>query len=195
MGILLDWTSSTPGTTFFSGIAAKLGLAYYSISTFVNLSLSCMICYRLVCHARIIKEYLGYKHASPYMAIVALVIESVLPFTLSSIAFLVSYGMGSQAAAVFSFIHPQIMVRGRTLTSLDFQTVLTCMQCISPQMLILRVANGEAWQKDETRFPESIIRVPPGHEDTFDGIGAVPRLPVETLSSLHLQSGREDNQV
>ncbi|KAF8552787.1 hypothetical protein OG21DRAFT_1335302 [Imleria badia] len=116
-----------------------------------------------------IREYLG-KHASPYMAIVGLVVESVLPLTLSSIAFLISYGMGSQAAAVFSCIHPLLM-------------------CISLQMLILRVAKGEAWQKEDSES-----RLPPGHGDTFGGIGVDVPHP-ETLSSLRLQSGREDDQV
>ena len=114
LGILLSWTSSMPGTTFFSGIAAKFGLAFFASSTFLNMTLSCMICYRLLRHARTVKKYLGDRHASPYIAIVMLVVESMLPFTFSNIAFLVSYGMLSQDAVVFSFVHPLMMVRSRT---------------------------------------------------------------------------------
>lgn len=114
--MVLDWTSSMPGTTFFTGTAAKLALAYYSSSTFLNVILTCMICYRLLRHARIVKSYLGGRHASPYIAIVGLVVESVLPFTLSSIAFLVSYGIGSQSVVVFSFVHPLVMVCSPMIT-------------------------------------------------------------------------------
>lgn len=117
LGLLLDSASSMPGTTFYSGLASKIGLAYYSSSTFLNVTLMSMICYQLLSHARAVKQYFGDKHASPYITIVALVVESVLPFTLSSIAFLVSYGMGSQSAVVFSFIHPLVMVRSTTFES------------------------------------------------------------------------------
>lgn len=72
-----------------------------------------MICYRLLRHARIVRKYLGDKHASPYITIVALIVESVLPFTLSGIAFLVSHGMGSQSAVAFSFVHSLVMVRSK----------------------------------------------------------------------------------
>ncbi|KAF8549710.1 hypothetical protein OG21DRAFT_1420900 [Imleria badia] len=179
LGILLSWTSSMPGTTFFSGIAARFGLAYFSSSTLLNVTLSCMICYRLLRHARTVKKYLGNRHASPYIAIVALVVESMLPFTCCNIAFLVSYGMLSQEGVVFSFIHPLMM-------------------CVSPQMLILRVANAEAWQKDATGVPDSIIRVLSGHGHTpnlghFDGGGVVANS--ETLLSVHQQPGRQDDQV
>ncbi|KAF8549711.1 hypothetical protein OG21DRAFT_1606303 [Imleria badia] len=179
LGILVDWSSSIPGSTFFSGIIVKFGVAYYSSSALLNVTLSCMICYRLLRHARTVKQYLGNRHASPYIAIVALIVESMLPFTFSSIAFLVSYGMRSQSAVVFSFVHPIIM-------------------CVTPQMLILRVANAKAWQKDETGVPESIIRVPPSHADTsnigsVDGSVVVTHL--ETLPNVHPQPGHEDDQA
>ena len=98
---------------FFSGITVKFGLAYYSSSTLLNVTLSSMICYRLLRHAQTVKQYLGNRHASPYIAIVGLVVESMLPFTFSSIAFLISYGMWSQGAVVFSFVHPLVMVCSR----------------------------------------------------------------------------------
>ncbi|KAF8549708.1 hypothetical protein OG21DRAFT_561996 [Imleria badia] len=180
LGSLLGWTSSLPGSTFFSGTAAKFALAYYSSSTLLNVTVSCMICYRLLCHARTVKKYLGTRHASPYIAIVTLMVESMLPFTLYNITFLVSYGMLSQEAVVFTFVHPLII-------------------CVSPQMLILRVANAEAWQKDENGFPESIIRVPSSHADTTSNLGSVDEsgvvVSLETLPKAYQQPGREDDQV
>lgn len=113
---MLDSITSMPGTTFFSGPSAKIGLAYFSSSAFLNVILSFMICYRLLSHARTVKQYLGDKHASPYIIIVSLVVESVLPFTLSGIAFVVSYGMGSPTVGAFSYIHPLVTVCSRTPT-------------------------------------------------------------------------------
>ena len=74
--------------------------------------LTWMICYRVVRYGMKIKENLGSEHASPYFAIVALVVESVLPCTLSGIAFLISFGAGSQTSVCFSFVYVLMMVRG-----------------------------------------------------------------------------------
>ena len=70
-----------------------------------------MICYRLLCHAKTAKEYLGDEYASPYFTIITLLVESALPYTLSAIAFLVSYGSGSQTAIAFSRVYALMMVR------------------------------------------------------------------------------------
>ena len=70
-----------------------------------------MICYRLVCHARAVKENLGDEYATPYFTIITLLVESALPYTLSAIAFLVSYGLGSQTEIAFSRVYALTMVR------------------------------------------------------------------------------------
>ncbi|KAH0828728.1 hypothetical protein J3R83DRAFT_3140, partial [Lanmaoa asiatica] len=109
LGFLVIWTSCTPETFFFSGLAAKLGLAYYTVSVFLKATLTCMICYRLLRHAKVVREFLGKEHASLYYRIVMLLVESVLPYTLSGIAFLVSYGIRSQLAIVFSCVYTLMM--------------------------------------------------------------------------------------
>ena len=54
-----------------------------------------MICYRLLSHAKLVKECLSDHHASPYFSVTVLIVESVLPYTMSGIAFLILFGMGS----------------------------------------------------------------------------------------------------
>ena len=95
----------------FSGLSSKLGLACYSVSVFLNAALACIICYRLVWHARTVEEYLGEEQESPYSGIVVLLVESVLPYTLSGIAFLISYGVGSQTAITFLCVYTSMTVR------------------------------------------------------------------------------------
>ncbi|KAG8221478.1 hypothetical protein J3R82DRAFT_1691 [Butyriboletus roseoflavus] len=112
LGILLIWATSTYGGNFFQGVASQLGLAYYTVSVFLTAMLTWMICYRLVRHGRKIKEDLGSEYASPYFAIVALVVESMFPCTLSGIAFLISFGLRSQQSVFFSFVFVMMMVRG-----------------------------------------------------------------------------------
>ena len=70
-----------------------------------------MICYRLMCHAKTAKEYLGDEYASPYFTIITHLVESALPYTLSAIAFLVSFGVGSDSDMGFLRVYALMMVR------------------------------------------------------------------------------------
>ncbi|KAI9457870.1 hypothetical protein HD554DRAFT_2042253 [Boletus coccyginus] len=130
MGILLARANHAPGSDFHT-TTAKFSLTYWSISVFLDTTLTCMIVFR---HGRTIQDYLGRKYASLYYAVVTIVIESVLPYTLSGISFLISLGVGSP-------------------TSSGFICVYLLMMCISSQMLILRVMMGSAWDSDTFRRP------------------------------------------
>jgi len=168
LSILVTWITSTPGGNFFSAAALQLGLAYYSVSVGLTAMLTAMICYRMLSHGRMVKEHLGQNYASVYFALMAVIAESVLPYTLSGIAFLVSYGIGSE-------------------TSMGFACVYVMLMSISSQMVILRVASGVAWDE------ETIGNVQPstlnfvtaqkstGISDAHDGDnGAVPIVKLET---------------
>ncbi|KAN0082561.1 hypothetical protein V8E55_008356 [Tylopilus felleus] len=161
LGIAVDWTSSLPGGNFFAGISVQLGVAYYTVSVSLNTILTCMICYRMVRHGRKVLEYLGHEYASSYFAVVALVVESALPFTLSGIVFLVSFGLNSP-------------------TSVAFICVYYTMMCISQQLLILRVVAKRAWDKDTSARLSSTVHF--NHGSTSQGSTA----PLQTLSKIHL---------
>ncbi|KAF8554523.1 hypothetical protein OG21DRAFT_1059743 [Imleria badia] len=118
-------------------------------------------------HGRKVQEYLGHEYASSYFSVVTLVVESVLPYTLSGIAFLVSLGVGSPTSA--------------------FISVYLLMMCISPQMLILRVIVGRSWDKDTFKQPVSTVKFSPGVSSSgswFDGSGA--RVHLQTLSNVYI---------
>lgn len=69
-----------------------------------------MICYRMVRHARSVQKYLGHEYASLYFAVVMVIVESVLPYTLSGIAFLVSLGLNSPTSVAFMCVYILMMV-------------------------------------------------------------------------------------
>jgi len=150
LGIMVVVLSSSPGGNFFVGLTAKLGLAYYSVSVGLTAMLTLMICHRIVKQGMEMKEHFGKDHASAYFTLLSLVIESVLPYTLSGIAFLVSFGVGSP-------------------TSIAFACVYIMMMCISPQMLILRMASGGAWTEETTEAGPSLKFKTPGESGCFDG--------------------------
>ncbi|KAF8554521.1 hypothetical protein OG21DRAFT_1578175 [Imleria badia] len=152
------------GGKFFAGVASQLGLAYYTVSVFLNTVSTGMVCYRMLRHGRSVREHLGQEYASSYFAVVTLVVESVLPYTMCGIAFLVSLGVGSP-------------------TSVAFVCVYFLMMCISPQILILRVLARRAWDNDTSMRPGSTINF--GSEGT-SGSQWFDSTRVQTLSKVYI---------
>ena len=112
LGVLVAWVTSAPGSDFVTGIAGQLTLAYWSVSVFLNTTLTCMICYRVLQHGRKVQEHLGHEYASLYFTVVTIIVESVLPYTLSGIAVLVASGVGSPTSPAFICVYVLMMVRG-----------------------------------------------------------------------------------
>ena len=108
---MVAWVTSTPGSDYYTGIAAQLSLAYWSVSVFLNTTLTSMICYRVMRHGKTVQKHLGNEYASPYFAVIALIVESVLPYTLSGIAFLVALGVGSPTSTAWICVYFLMMVR------------------------------------------------------------------------------------
>ncbi|KAF9240375.1 hypothetical protein BU15DRAFT_73969 [Melanogaster broomeanus] len=70
------------------------------------------------------------KSMAKYTGTIPIIIESGLPYAISGIAFVVSLGIGSQISILF----------------LSLYVMFTC---ISPQMIIMRVADGKAWERQQ----------------------------------------------
>ncbi|KAH0833921.1 hypothetical protein J3R83DRAFT_11106 [Lanmaoa asiatica] len=172
LAIIIGRTVYEPGGDIFTGFASRLGLAYYTVSVFLNTTLTCIICYRIVRFGNKIRKHLGHEPASLYFTVATIIVESALPYTLSGIAFLVSFGTGSP-------------------TSVAFICVYFLMMCISPQMLILRVIRRIAWDRDASRRQGSTIRFDHGSTlelQQFHSSGTGTH--VETLSNVNLPDER-----
>jgi len=131
LGILELYTSGVPSGDFFAGLAAHIGVAYVSVSVGLNVMVSSMICARIA--------YLGMavhstrntargKEVMKYGGTIPIIVESALPYAVAGIAFAVSYGMESEI-------------------SIFFLSIYVMFTCISPQMIIMRIADGKAWQR------------------------------------------------
>lgn len=114
----------------------------------------------MVTHGRNVRKHLGKDYATVYFALVSLIIESVLPYTLSGIAFLVSFGIGSDISIAFACVYIPLMVS--TGSVCGSVTSAYGLQCISPQMLILRVASGRAWNEETGKALPSMLKFAPG---------------------------------
>ncbi|KAG1852606.1 hypothetical protein C8R48DRAFT_611670 [Suillus tomentosus] len=126
LGILNLITSASPQHNFYEGLKAHVGLVYICLTIGLNVLVTCLICGRIIFCARRMQHHFGHEASRDYFTIVAIVVESAVPFTLFGIAFLVSFGLVSYSSIIFLSLYGMFT-------------------CISPQMLILRVVRRRAW--------------------------------------------------
>ncbi|KAG9316966.1 hypothetical protein JVU11DRAFT_1146 [Chiua virens] len=75
LGIAVIWVNSTKGGIEFQTFASQICMAYYGVATPLTVILTSMICYRMLWFGRQLEAHLGHEYASPYFAIVSLVVE------------------------------------------------------------------------------------------------------------------------
>lgn len=108
----MAWSSRTQEENFILGVASKFALVYYAATVFLNVFLTGAICYRMLRHGSMVREHLGYEYATVYFWVATLIIESMLPYTLSGIVFLALFGMGSPTFMPSLSVYTMLMVRG-----------------------------------------------------------------------------------
>ncbi|KAI9457703.1 hypothetical protein HD554DRAFT_1768688 [Boletus coccyginus] len=133
LGALSTWMLAFDAVSFVSSFGSRTALAYYTVCVFLNVTLTSMICYRIIRYGKLVQAELGREYSLGYFAVAGIIVESALPFTLSSIAFLVTWGVNSQ-----------VMI--------PFEWVYFMMTCISPQMLILRVLSRKNIVQSTSEF-------------------------------------------
>ncbi|KAJ6501621.1 hypothetical protein C8R47DRAFT_969868 [Mycena vitilis] len=129
MAILLIYESAIPGASFFAGDSVSFGVPYFWMTISLNIITTSLICGRLLAVRNRVRSILGEQYCQTYTGVVAVLLESALPFTVLGIIYVISYARNSP----YSFAFLQIWA--------DF-----C--AISPQLIILRVAMGKAWSRD-----------------------------------------------
>ncbi|KZV91171.1 hypothetical protein EXIGLDRAFT_719627 [Exidia glandulosa HHB12029] len=130
MSILTVYQIAKPNTPLFSQSALQWSLPCFSLSIALNLILTLMIVSRLLWAQRRIRHAVGPDHASGYFGIAAMVVESAALYSFSSIIFIATYSQNVND--VFSVFLP----------------LQVHMMCISPLLIIIRVAQGRAFTED-----------------------------------------------
>ncbi|EIW52672.1 uncharacterized protein TRAVEDRAFT_53114 [Trametes versicolor FP-101664 SS1] len=129
LGILTCYVSGTPNSDFFLGKAADIALSYSTVVIGLNVTCSALICGRILFVARRMEATLGRDVSRTYTGAASLIIESMLPYTLFGIAYVVTLGLNSPY-------------------SIFFLSVYVMFTCVSPQMIILRVLMGRGWTRE-----------------------------------------------
>lgn len=112
LGILNLITSASPKNNFYEGLKAHVGLVYICLTIGLNVLVTCLICGRIIFCARRMQHHFGHEASRDYFTIVAIVVESAVPFTLFGIAFLVSFGLVSYSSIIFLSLYGMFTVSG-----------------------------------------------------------------------------------
>ncbi|KAH7926990.1 hypothetical protein BV22DRAFT_1032333 [Leucogyrophana mollusca] len=127
-GIIDAALSGAPSGDFWEGFAAQMGVTYYALSIGLNIVVTSIICGRILYQGRRIRQQFGPAMSRTYFSAASIIIESALPYTISGIALVITFAISSGICILF-------------------QEIYVMFTCVSPQMLILRVAMGRAWVK------------------------------------------------
>ncbi|KAJ7454830.1 hypothetical protein FB451DRAFT_949483, partial [Mycena latifolia] len=128
MGIVMTIQSGLPGGDIFHGTAVNFGIPWLVLTITFNVITTSMITFRLISVSRSMRKFIAKERAEVYTGVIAILVESALPFTVLGIGYLVTYIRTD----------PE---------SLAFADVWGCFVSLSPQAIILRVAMGSAWSK------------------------------------------------
>ncbi|PPQ80602.1 hypothetical protein CVT25_001564 [Psilocybe cyanescens] len=129
LGALFITQAARPNSSLWSHITLNFSLPYFSIAMATNILLTGMLVVRLLYMRHKIMKAMDRHHGKTYTNIVSMVLESAVIYGVISFIFLVLYTKGNTAALLFI-------------------PLLTQVQCISPILILLRVARGRAWSND-----------------------------------------------
>ena len=93
MAILTTVESALPNATIFSGISQILGVAWVSLSVSFNVLVTALICGRVFVSYLALKRMGLASHARERWGLVAILIESSLPFSIFGIVFACVYSL------------------------------------------------------------------------------------------------------
>ncbi|KAJ7178756.1 hypothetical protein C8R43DRAFT_974361 [Mycena crocata] len=150
MGITMTIQSGLPGGDLFHGSTVNFGIPWVSLTIVFNILVTAMIAVRLIAMHGKANRVLGSEATKKYTGLVAILVESALPFTLLGIGYLVTYTK-------------------QVPESLAWAGVWGCFVTLSPQAIILRVAMGAAWtQETVSRVASGVERSVVDHDSERD---------------------------
>ncbi len=98
IGLLIE--SGRPNGNYYAGTATKFVTAWNALVLSFNVITTSLICGRILYIGRQVS--VGREGTQAYTGVVAIIVESALPFTLGSMAYVIAYSIGSDLAIAFS---------------------------------------------------------------------------------------------
>ncbi|KAH9945099.1 uncharacterized protein BXZ73DRAFT_38000 [Epithele typhae] len=125
MSFLTLYQASRPDASLWTHLTVQFTLPYFSISIGLNVLLMLLLVGRLYYMSWNASRTLGRQHGSTYISIATMLVESAAPYAITGIIFIITYARNSYVQNLVLPVLSQIM-------------------CISPEVIILRVATGRA---------------------------------------------------
>lgn len=127
IGLSCAFMARATAITFFEPLTANLLTSYFTISIALNVGLTLAIVIKLLRLRRRVARL--FAHDSPHLSAAAMFIESAVLYSICGIIFLVPWGL---ADPVQNLVLP----------------TLGQVESIAPVLIIMRIAQGRAWQSD-----------------------------------------------
>ncbi|KAJ3859560.1 hypothetical protein EV359DRAFT_75562 [Lentinula novae-zelandiae] len=121
--------SALPGAFLLNGTAANFGVPWVLLSVSLNVILTAMICGRLLMMRHMVHSSLSFELGNTYTSIMAILVESALPFSVVGVGFVITFAKNSPTSDAFAYVWGMFC-------------------SLSPQLIILRVAMGRGWSRD-----------------------------------------------
>lgn len=175
MGIVMTIQSGLPGGDIFHGTAVNFGTPWIVLTIVFNVLVTGLIGIRLISVSRSMRNVLSRERAEVYVGVVAILIESALPFTILGICYLVTYVRND----------PEVLA---------FACVWGMFCALSPQIIILRVSMGSAWTKKTVTqygtntaviFTDTVYRSQSSQNTELKSFGRESVFPVTSKYSGH----------
>jgi len=145
MGTLLLIRISNPENSLWDQETVKFIVPFCSLSLALSSLVTIIIVTRLIYTRRKITKAIGLQHTRQYISVAAILIESTVVATLCSLLFLIPYARGSAISNIF-------------------QGSICNTQISATLLIILRIAQGRAWDKDKST-EISLIKSTQIHEE------------------------------
>ncbi|KAJ7188880.1 hypothetical protein C8R46DRAFT_1056057, partial [Mycena filopes] len=149
VGTLWTIESSKPSLSLYSPLPVQYGTSYYAISLSSNIILTLLITGRLIVYRRTLAKTLPAELARHYISLATVVVESAALYSVTALLFLITYAVNNPSGQIWL-------------------GVASACQQISNLLIIYRLAEGSAWQKDTlsgrtASAPIHFGNGPPGH--------------------------------
>lgn len=158
MSIMVIFQSSRPNASLWTSTTVQFSLPYFAISIALNVMLTLLLVSRLLYMSHQAKKTIGMEHGDAYISVASMLIQSATQYAITGLVFIITYARSSNVQNLILPVLSQIMVRSGSRShtshppalrlkcrdSQGWKLILQPLQCISPEVIILRVATGRA---------------------------------------------------
>lgn len=143
--------SAVPNANFFQKSTTNFSVPWISLSSGLNIIVTALIAGRILYvrykYGRVLSQASGHSTFS-YTGVVAILVESALPLSIVGIIFSIFLSKGLSSAIFLAVTDGACIVSLMLWAKISAHDHLIHYQALAPQLIILRVAMGQAWERN-----------------------------------------------